>query len=680
MWGALSVALPTLYLTLTMPRGLMWFDAGELATACATWGLGHPPGQPLYTLVGALAHALGGLTGVNLLSALSIVGALMAQRARYQLHNSRRGGAPLELSELLLGLTWVSLYPVWDQGARVELYGFASALGFWALYALERALGALDERSPKVSKSAWWAGLALGGCGASNAIFAVAFGLSGLWRTLSHPALAHAWCVQGGVGRTRLWLALRALSVGALIGLIVPYLYLVWAALGSEGFVWGELTSSKGLLAYLSGADYRGTAHASWSLAPTHALTWLAWALPLGLLIPWIFLAGGAVAEGGVRALKAPGTLLKEAPGTSSCTSRKAPGTLLKEAPGTSSCTSRKAPGTSSCTSILRALWALPLIVVCALFPLTYERYWPEVPDFTGYLLPVLTLTLLPMWRLSARLYESLTAEGEGSQWRKWLTPLLCALLLSVNLVTLRAPHSQARSTHSAPLTLAQDWLESLPPNSLLLVSSDHWVFPLLYAQEALKRRPDVVVFNVGFERSGWYWRWLRVKKPRLDRGEERGARRLEALAASWPGPIYTERLGLGARLSLARTQQPLTVGAPPPAPCPASWGVSVGCERPLPPPNAKELRALAREQAPLSPITERVFASHAAQLALNHWSAGEARLALELGYAALGLDPPPHAPAARWWPAPPALWAQEGLLIGEPEVSLAILEALGGR
>ena len=45
VWGCLSFTLPLLYLTLTTPRGLMWFDAGELATACATWGIGHPPGS-----------------------------------------------------------------------------------------------------------------------------------------------------------------------------------------------------------------------------------------------------------------------------------------------------------------------------------------------------------------------------------------------------------------------------------------------------------------------------------------------------------------------------------------------------------------------------------------------------------------------------------------------------------
>ena len=104
---------------------------------------------------------------------------------------------------------------------------------------------------------------------------------------------------------------------------------------------------------------------------------------------------------------------------------------------------------------------------------------------------------------------------------------------------------------------------------------------------------------------------------------------------------------------------------------------MSVGCEAPLPAPDTHTLRALAQRQAPLSPITKRVLAAHSVSLSLTHWSVGEAQAALELGYAALGLSLPALAREARWWPAPPELWAQEGVLIGDAELSLALLEAL---
>jgi hypothetical protein len=615
--GALALLTPLIYLLITQPTGLMWFDAGELALASATWGLGHPPGQPLYTLTGALSFELGecvgwgGLRALNALSALSLVLTLAALRdlASFELASlGSRDGDRLDWSEALLGLAWVALYPVWDQGARVELYGFATALGVWSLaWAARSARAEHEVRAPVI------AGLFLGACGASNAVFAVAFGLAGLWGYL--PFTRRAW------GRG---------ALGALLGFTLPHLYVLWVAYRSEGysegdseaFVWGTLHTWEGITHYMSGADYRGTAHAAWSSVPEHLLRWVAWAAPLGPLLWWCFVG----VSGALRvALKALTRALRGEVG------------------------------------VLRTLWALPLVVICGLFPLTYQNYWPAVPDFTGYLLPVLALSLLGVWRGARTLSPRV---------RLVISTLVCVW----SLWSPSAPYGRSRASHTLPLTLARAWLNDLPQGSLLLISSDHWVFPLMYAQEVEGVRSDVVVFNVGFERSGWYWRWLRARSPQLPRVEAAGARRLESLAQAWRGPIYTERLSLAGRLTLARPPRPLTRLQPP---CPASWGVSVGCEAPLPAPDAHALRALAQRQAPLSPITSRVLAAHSASLSLTHWSVGEAQAALELGYAALGRSLPALAREARWWPAPPELWAQEGVLIGDAELSLALLEAL---
>ena len=56
----------------TMPTGLMFFDAGELALVGAQFGLGHPPGQPLYTLLLGLCAGIwpgDPLVAMNALSA-----------------------------------------------------------------------------------------------------------------------------------------------------------------------------------------------------------------------------------------------------------------------------------------------------------------------------------------------------------------------------------------------------------------------------------------------------------------------------------------------------------------------------------------------------------------------------------------------------------------------------------
>src|SRR5262245_30908323 len=58
---------------LSMQRGLGSFDSPELALVARTLGLGHPPGQPLHTLLGFLFSHLPGvppLLGLNFMSAL----------------------------------------------------------------------------------------------------------------------------------------------------------------------------------------------------------------------------------------------------------------------------------------------------------------------------------------------------------------------------------------------------------------------------------------------------------------------------------------------------------------------------------------------------------------------------------------------------------------------------------
>ena len=138
----------------------------------------------------------------------------------------------------------------------------------------------------------------------------------------------------------------------------------------------------------------------------------------------------------------------------------------------------------------------LILGVFAGIFPLSYVNYWPEIPDFSAYLLPCLSITLLLIWTTTHR--------------RHWMTQgILTILILSSALWSESAPWHRDRTEHSLPLDMARDWLESLPQESLLIVESDHWVFPLMYAQSVQKVRPDILLFNIGFIRSSWYWRWF---------------------------------------------------------------------------------------------------------------------------------------------------------------------------
>ena len=75
-WPGYTAALVLLiWYIWTMPAGLMFFDAGELALVGQQFGLGHPPGQPLYTLIIGIAAAiwpgdpLAAMNGVSALAA-----------------------------------------------------------------------------------------------------------------------------------------------------------------------------------------------------------------------------------------------------------------------------------------------------------------------------------------------------------------------------------------------------------------------------------------------------------------------------------------------------------------------------------------------------------------------------------------------------------------------------------
>ena len=50
----------------------------------------------------------------------------------------------------------------------------------------------------------------------------------------------------------------------------------------------------------------------------------------------------------------------------------------------------------------------------------------------------------------------------------------------------------------------------------ILLVDSDHWIWPLFYLQEIEGRRPDVVVVSVGLSGSSWFWERLYRRHPDL--------------------------------------------------------------------------------------------------------------------------------------------------------------------
>ena len=585
--GWVAAALLAAWYVATMARGLMWFDCGELALVGETLGLGHPPGQPLYTLMLAVAARLPGidpLVAMNALSALcAALCAVPADALLVRMGQSSRSARVLTL------LAAGGLAPVWDQATRIELYAPAALL---TLVLLAAGASVADRGRHR----AWsWLGLGtLVGLNAGvNPILATtgaaAVGLYAL------PSLWRARALPRSVG---------AAFVGSALG-CASYAYLLWVRTRPEALVWGDLATAEGTRDFLLGADYRHTAHAAFASVPAHLADWLGWLGRHGGLPALLVGVGGWLLHGPAR------------------------------------------------RRII--LFALPVVAGVG-FSMTYGVYFPDVPDFNGYLMPALWLAVLGAGGLATHLRPRLG------------TAVLLVALVST-LVSLERPiWHRGRADVDMPAELAAAWLAEMPPNGLLIVESDHLVFPLMYAQEARGQRVDVVLINAGWAASGWYWRHLYQRHPTLAR--------IPLAAPS--SDVRLRRLLLAEPDRVARVESIELAGRLGVRPCPATWGLVLGrsCRLTVDQPDAFDDRMAAwwRTGAGRDLISRRVLARLARDRAAGHWALGAPHQAITALRA--GIDPEiahglplPDAPTPVSGPLPSA----GRTLIGDPRANLQI-------
>lgn len=244
----LGLAFFLLYL-LTLCPTVHWYDSAEFATAAATLGIPHPPGYPLYTLVGRLFVLLPvePAYAVNLMSAFFGAVTVVLVYA-----TARELGAGHVASAT--GATLLAVAPLfWSQAVVAEVYtpGLAFLMG-----ALLLALrGLRQNRALLVALAAGVAGLGLGAhlfiatCGLGFVALVAGFGLeiraprdlarlfsSGQWRRRALTAGA----------------ALGALLVGASIFGWLP----LRASMGPDLMV-GDPSSWEGFKWVVTGGEYK---------------------------------------------------------------------------------------------------------------------------------------------------------------------------------------------------------------------------------------------------------------------------------------------------------------------------------------------------------------------------------------------------------------------------------------
>jgi hypothetical protein len=140
---ALASGIPFIFYFLSASSDGYWLDGGEFVAASINLGITHPPGQPLYALIGRLFAMvpLGPIAfRVALFSSLAAAFAAGALCRAIALTVHRIGVTDVWLSApLALGATWfvAGSYGWWFQAVRPEVYALQAAL---TCFTLERVM------------------------------------------------------------------------------------------------------------------------------------------------------------------------------------------------------------------------------------------------------------------------------------------------------------------------------------------------------------------------------------------------------------------------------------------------------------------------------------------------------------------------------------------------------------
>lgn len=137
--GVLAFAMALVFFGLRAAPGVTFEDAGELVAAAASWGVPHPPGYPLLTLLGGLLARVLAPFGVGAAQAmvwLSVVSAAVAVGCVVRFVAGARGERPI--AGLLAG-GLLCLAPTFAaQAVVVEAYALSAALAAALLLAADR--------------------------------------------------------------------------------------------------------------------------------------------------------------------------------------------------------------------------------------------------------------------------------------------------------------------------------------------------------------------------------------------------------------------------------------------------------------------------------------------------------------------------------------------------------------
>ncbi|GEM_PF-1877322 len=499
--GGLAVAATALY-AWTSARDLPLVDSGELALAAWSGGVAHPPGFPLYLLVGRVFAHLPGLSpvrGLNLMSALFMglsVGATFialeralafsCTRARGSSRRSSRSA-----SASLGSLVWLTGRVPWSWSGLAEVYAlnaFLAAGGWagmmvgacrmpaWRSPASSRPPEALRRVSAPVSGLGWIAGgffLAALGLANHHATAAPHLAASAVFLLVVFPELVRRpGCLAGA--------AAALLSAGSLYG------YLMIAARRDRILNWGGIERLGDLARHVAGRQYQ--LHLGADAVSGRA----------GLeLISSLLIDGGIVFLAVGAALLVMSALPTRGPRGAA-------------APFGSGAPPRGAGPSPTLGGVAPSLWVPPGILI-GLNLVLVLGYSVGPEDRSAYFLPGHWAVAWLLALASSRLNELLP------RWRWGATAALTACLVAINLARNFA-HCDLREDRAAR-RLVEETVATMPEGSLFFTSEWNFYAPYLYLRHVEGFRPDLRVIDTLLMRRAWYGPFLELSVPDLVQG-----------------------------------------------------------------------------------------------------------------------------------------------------------------
>lgn len=503
------MALPALLLyAQTLARDLGTIDSGELAAVCTQLGIAHPPGYPIYTLLGRLAVALfAGVPAIAVLSALSAVCAAAATAgvavALYRILAPANGtgrsadawaseAAPVSSNALASSVPWVFGVAVigglwfatsrvlWEQALGNEVYALHAAVVAWGLERLIAATryapstsGSTGSPGPRSSRD--WLGVGyVIGLGIVHHLTIVFLGpaviLGALGASTTHggtsgtDVTARAARAARAVTSARgLRLAVRRLgwaAVGALPALSAM-LYLPVRSAQQPLLDWGDPERLHPFLRHVGATQYRVWFFESGEVW-TRNITEYVHGLPDRLFLPVLFLAAWGLIH------------------------------LVQRRPGLA--------------LITGAVFATTVV--------TASLY--DIHDLEPYFLPAdLVLCLWAALGLAGMLEFARGSTATTARAGPWVLAAVGVVLLALQ----GWAHARVvdRSADRFVRFHLQTVLSDVPPDAVLL--SGFWdgvVSPSLYAQAVERQRPDVAVVDPELLRRSWYFTQLDRWDPHL--------------------------------------------------------------------------------------------------------------------------------------------------------------------